>query len=334
MVIKPIYTNNLLDELLKSLAAIPHEKRVLICDHHTKNHCLPLIANVKLDEIIAVKPGEGSKSLDVYQKITNQLLEINADKKTLLIALGGGVVTDLTGFVASTFKRGIKYINIPTTLLGMVDAAIGGKTGINHNGIKNCIGSMHFPSSIISSAKFLETLDHTELLSGYGEVIKHCLIKNIDLPNTNAQITNEKLVEWANVKSTIVEQDVYEKDIRFILNAGHTIAHGIESQMLAKQTPIPHGKAVVYGLWAESLLAKTIINNEKHLEVLQKYVPQYYGQLELNQEDISKIMSFILNDKKNENDKIKCSLLSDEGQLNLSIIKKEEIQRALELLFL
>jgi 3-dehydroquinate synthase len=325
----PIFTDDINQALKNVIDLIKPSSVVLICDKNTNKHCLPLLDKSLYNNVITVASGEVSKSLDTYKQICSELITNSLDKKGLLISLGGGVISDLTGFVASTYKRGIEYINIPTTLLAMVDAAIGGKTAINTDGIKNCIGTIHFPSTVISSHQFLLTLPQEEILSGYGEVIKHCLIAGIKLPVVGAKITNNDLLKWSNVKFNIVTKDPFEENERYILNAGHTIGHALESFALENKNVLKHGHAIAIGLLIESFLANKILE-EPVLKVLNKEeVLKSFGKYIFDRKDIPLILDKMNNDKKNIKSEIQFSFITANNQLCLSSAKKEEIEEAL-----
>lgn len=326
----PIFSNNLNLELEQTIEKLGVSKVIIICDENTKAHCLTLIKSSLYNEVISVNSGEQSKSVSTYEKICNQLLLWSADKNSLLISLGGGVVSDLTGFVAATYKRGIKYINIPTSLLGMVDAAIGGKTGVNAGGIKNSLGAIHFPEAVLSSSELLKTLPKDELLSGYGEVVKHCFISGIPFPNFSNEIDNEQLSKWSEVKYQVVSTDPLEKHERFILNAGHTVAHALESFAMKHKFPLKHGHAVVHGLLIEGALAGKLSNNLKNLSLLQNELIKVYGKFPFASSDIPILIEKMKNDKKNQSTRIQFSFISKENKLALQSARLGDIEKALE----
>lgn len=327
----PIYTSSLQASLLSKLEEFYNYEVVVICDSNTYIHCLPHLQGIEAKKVITVEAGEKSKSFETYQSICEELIHIGAGKNNLLIALGGGVVSDLTGLVASTYKRGIPYINVPTSLLAMVDASLGGKTAINLNGVKNVIGSFYFPEAVISSSVFLETLPKDEWLNGFGEVVKHTLISNTPPPDIElSHISNEQLLEWSLVKYQIVSQDPNESHLRYILNAGHTIGHALESWALLKGLPLSHGSAVAFGLLIESYISKQKEINALHFDWLKEYIPQHFGTLSYTKDDIPAICEYLRHDKKKQDQALMFSFIDDARELNLQEIQMNEVVEALE----
>jgi len=322
-----IYHHNLSINLKRAIRIAGCQQTVLVCDEHTKALCLPQIENITFHLIYTINCGEENKNMSTAMDLINFLLTNNIDKKTVLVALGGGMVTDLTGFVASIYKRGIAYINIPTTLLCMVDAGVGGKTGIDHLEIKNCVGTVYPPLGIFSDVQFLNSLPKSELLSGWAEVIKHHLIANIPLPKPakmNA-IKNDDIQHWADIKHAIIKIDPYEKNLRLSLNAGHTLGHAIESYFLKINQPIPHGHAVAAGLWIEAFICKMVFEDDWAFNQLAQYVFDCFGKIAFDEEAIRDIISFARNDKKNNTMGIVCAFLKENGTLHVSIVEEEMI---------
>ena len=251
------------------------------------------------------------------------------------------MITDLGGFAAATFKRGIAYINIPTTLLGAVDASVGGKTGINFEGYKNEIGAFYPSEYVIISAEFLNTLSHKDILSGYAEMIKHALLDSestwnktlsFDLTNIDYNVLNDLILESVFIKQRIVEQDPFEKNIRKALNLGHTVGHAFESFALYKETPVPHGYAVAWGLIAELYLSHKVCNLPNGiLETVTKFIQQNYGHFSIKPEDYDALYQFMIHDKKNEGNTINFTLLANVGDIRINqTVEKEMIIEALE----
>jgi len=323
-----IYSHRLTSNLKRAISIADCRQIILICDEHTKKFCLPHLSEIKFNSIYTIISGEENKSIASAMNLINFLLTQNFDKKTLLIALGGGMVTDLTGFVASIYKRGIAYINVPTTLLCMVDAGIGAKTGVDHLEIKNCIGTIYPALGIYSDAKFLGTLPKTELLSGWAEVVKHHLIANIALPEFSKMnaISNEDVQDWANIKHHIIKADPFEKNQRLALNAGHTLGHAIESYFLKMNQTIPHGMAVAAGLWIESFICKTTLKDDWVFKQLEHYIFDCFGKLSFDEQAIDAIINFAKNDKKNTLNGIVCSLLKTHGKLQVEIIEEQDLR--------
>ena len=257
-----------------------------------------------------------------------------------MVNLGGGMVTDLGGFAASTFKRGLNYINIPTTLLAMVDASVGGKTGINFGGLKNEIGVFSTARSVILDTIFLKTMDHENLLSGYAEMLKHGLISDdahwaelisFDLDVVDYHQLSRMLEESVKVKERIVEEDPTERGIRKALNLGHTVGHAFESLAL-RRTPVLHGYAVAWGLICELYLScvKTGFPTDKMRQTV-RYINENYGRMPITCNDYPILLELMTHDKKNEGDSINFTLLGDVGDIRINqTASKEEIEEALD----
>jgi len=267
---------------------------------------------------LVVPSGESSKSLHSVANITSKMLEAGADRNSLIINVGGGVVCDLGAFCASVFKRGIDYINIPTSLMAMVDAAIGGKTAVNLNDFKNQIGTFHFPLAVGIHLDFLKTLPADELHSGFAEVVKYALLFDAELweqlqimLNTQRiDITTELIDKCVSFKLKIVEKDPFEKGDRKLLNAGHTVGHALESFSFQKNSPISHGKAVAQGLVIESFLAKEMkMLSSDHYQQIEQSISNFYGDIAIEEADIPVLIEFLLADKKNRNNNIAFTLI-------------------------
>ena len=304
---------------------------VILVDENTKKFCLPrlqLINSFKNAEVIELESGESTKSFQKVIEICKIFTEKNLDRNTLVVNLGGGVISDFGGFVASIFKRGLHYINIPTTLLSMVDASIGGKTGINFNNYKNQIGVFSNPEVIFIDTGFLKTLSKRELYAGYSEIIKYALIldaelweiiKIIDPENI---IDNNKIIKRSVlVKSSIVKEDPLEKDIRRILNFGHTIAHAFESYSNVNgRISLLHGEAVAIGIICETYIS-TIKNNlkideaSKIYELVKRLFPGYI----IDNNAIVELLGFMKQDKKNIKGIYNFTLLSEIGKAIIDI---------------
>ena len=251
---------------------------------------------------IVIKAGEQHKNLQTVQRIWKTLMKYHTDRNALLINLGGGVITDLGGFAASTYKRGIKFINIPTTLLAMVDAAIGGKTGIDFGGSKNQIGTFAEAEEVAINPVFLETLPERELLSGMAEMLKYGFIADGKLLGINLENYQQFIVRCGEIKREIVAQDPTEKGLRKILNFGHTLGHAIESHCLTTDYPLLHGEAVALGmLGALWLSVKQLGLDESVLQNFENQLPMLLSEVEisLSKSDIDPILSYLVHDKKN-----------------------------------
>ena len=312
----------------------------IICDEHTFEFCLPtLLFHAPLlneAEIIELESGEDKKTLETCIQVWGALTDIGADKKSLIINLGGGVISDLGGFVASTFKRGIDCINIPTTLLSMVDASVGGKTGVDFEGIKNHIGTTCEPKGIFVNPCFLETLSERQIKNGYAEIIKIALIADIDFwkelkkLKTVAHFSSEKIITRAiELKNTIVKKDLHETNLRKSLNFGHNIGHALESSLIAQKKDILHGEAVVAGMLIESEIAESLKRlSKKELKEIVDYIQSIYKKIKITKETESQLLKYILHDKKNEGDDLCFALPKGIGHyqlycgVTLDVVKK------------
>ena len=307
------------------LADLQPSQLLILVDENTHEYCLPiLLANLESEipfEIIEIEAGEDLKTIETATQLWEILAEFKADRKSLIINLGGGVITDLGGFVASTYKRGVKFLNIPTTLLGMCDASIGGKTGIDHQFLKNIIGTFAIPEQIFVFPEFLNTLPFIELRSGFAEMLKHGLIADekhwkdlISIENLTAEHIFPFIERSMVIKQKVVEQDFKEQNIRKTLNFGHTIGHALESLFLENNKPIPHGEAVALGMICETHLSflENLISEETAEEII-KQLRKFYPYRSISNFDHNKIYSLMLNDKKNTDGKISFSLLAEIG---------------------
>lgn len=315
-------------------------KVFILVDKNSEEFCLPLLfkylPNLKYCNIIKIKPGENQKNIFNCIKIWKYLSEKKADRESLLINLGGGVITDIGGFVASTFKRGIKFINIPTTLLGMSDASIGGKTGIDLENIKNEIGLFKFPEFIIIDINYLETLCKKEIKSGMAEIIKHGLIydlifwKKINEKNLTkiSTIELEELIKRSVfIKDSIIKSDPNEIGIRKILNFGHTIGHAIESYFIIKKKKLlSHGESIALGMLCESWISyKTNGLSKNNYQEIMSFLKKYYSMIEINKCDLNKIINIMKYDKKNKKNKINFSLLKSIGNCSYNYNVKDKL---------
>lgn len=303
-----------------SLQTIQHSRYsaiAILVDEHTKANCLDIIlkeSQIKPKLIIEIHSGEEHKNISSCEHIWQQLTKAQFDRKSLLINLGGGVIGDMGGFAASCYKRGIDFIQVPTTLLAMVDASVGGKLGIDLENFKNQIGLFKAPKGVYIFPEFLQTLSQRQVISGYAEIVKHALITDKDYWQLLMETSIEK-INWEEtihhsitLKNDIVESDPYEENKRKILNFGHTIGHAIESYYLKKEKDILHGEAIALGMYLETELSP--LNIEKKKEI------QYYLKSNFNLVDcpsLEQLLPFLKNDKKNEHDNINFSLLDDIG---------------------
>ncbi len=295
-------------------------KVFILTDENVAPFWLPEIEywlNCKNAVEIVIKAGEQHKNLQTVQRIWRTLMKQHADRNALLINLGGGVVTDLGGFAASTYKRGIKFINIPTTLLAMVDAAIGGKTGIDFGGGKNQIGTFAEAEEVIIDPVFLETLPQREICSGLAEMLKYGFIADSNLLNVNLENYQQYITHCGEIKHEIVMQDLAEKGLRKVLNFGHTLGHAIESHCLTTDYPLLHGEAVALGmLGALWLSVRQCGLDEKVLQDFESQLPMLLSEVEisLSESDIEPILGYLVHDKKNKDEKPQFVLLEAVGK--------------------
>jgi 3-dehydroquinate synthase len=324
-----IYFNNECYNFINNhLRTTNYSKLFIIVDQNTLKYCYPDFCSkieTKLDiEIIQIEDGEINKNIDTCLGVWNALSELNADRKCLIINLGGGVVTDLGGFVASTYKRGVNYINVPTSLLAMVDASVGGKTGIDLGSLKNQIGVISNPETVLIDTSFLKTLPQNEMRSGLAEMLKHGLIRDnqywnkmIDLSKLDTTDLDNLIYESVVIKNDIVTKDPLEKGLRKTLNFGHTLGHAIESYHLENQNKktLLHGEAIAIGMVLACFIStkKTNFNHEKCNEVKNTII-KTFGKVHFEENDIDKIIEFMKFDKKNSHGNINFVLLSEVGR--------------------
>lgn len=315
-------------QLNQFIGQLQPSKIFFLVDENTHEHCLPtLLGNFESDlpfEIIEIEAGEDNKNIYTATQLWEILSEFEADRKALMLNLGGGVITDMGGFVASTYKRGIDFIHIPTTLLAMADASIGGKTGIDHQFLKNCIGTFALPKQIFIFPEFLKTLAFEELRSGFAEMLKHGLIADEkhwkDLVSIET-LTPESLFPFIetsmNIKQSVVEKDFKEQNIRKTLNFGHTIGHAVESLFLKTEHFIPHGEAVALGMICETHLSylEGLISEETSEHII-KNIQKFFPYIAIHEFSNEEILALMLHDKKNSQGNIKFSLLENIGKCN------------------
>jgi 3-dehydroquinate synthase len=334
-----------LPELLNNL---PFDGLFVLTDENTARFCLPrleTIPEIRKAKKFSIPAGDEHKDLQTLSSVWEFLSQNGANRKSLLINLGGGMSTDLGGFAASTFKRGIRFINIPTTLLGAVDAAVGGKTGINFNGLKNEIGTFAPAIAVWIDANFFRTLDTTNLRSGYAEMLKHALLRNaansgatiddilsFDFDNVDYLQLNDWLFESVLIKEQIVEQDPTEQGIRKALNLGHTFGHAFESLSHELKRPVPHGYAVAWGLVCELYLSLVKLGfNKAVLSKVARFVKANYGVFPLACNQYERLFERMRHDKKNESNNINFTLLKGVGEIEINqTAGKKEIEEALD----
>jgi 3-dehydroquinate synthase len=312
-------------KFLSQNARQPGSKKFILVDENTGMHCLPLLQRSVLAfqdaVVLVISPGEASKSIDTVVRLWNDLSSHGADRSSLLVNLGGGVVSDIGGFTASTYMRGIDFINIPTTLLAMVDASVGGKNGINFAGYKNQVGTFNEPKAVFASPVFLKTLPVNEFRSGFAEVIKHALISGAHKWNAVKAIESFENTDWFGIikesiwtKNKIVNSDYRDRLWRKALNFGHTIGHALESHSQKNHAvPLKHGEAVAIGMIGESYLSKQLCGlNESDANDIFQFIRKHYPlHVDFDSNAIIEIMK---GDKKNESAKINFALLRSIGE--------------------
>ncbi|MES2616572.1 MAG: 3-dehydroquinate synthase family protein [Bacteroidota bacterium] len=292
---------------------------IFLCDENTSKYCVRFFDAVNL---ITIPAGEQYKNSNSYAYIVEQLLKFKTGKQSLMVNLGGGVVTDIGGYAASTFMRGIPFVNIPTTLVGMADAAIGGKTGIDFNSYKNYLGTFAQPQKIFISTVFLKTLPELEMVCGYAEIIKTGVIANAELFQlvaNNADI--DQLIQLtATTKLNIIEKDFYDKGERQLLNFGHTLGHAFESFRLSAGNPILHGLAVAKGMLAELRIAQALqLIDAVTVQIITEVIVNKTAQQEFSIIEFEELKPFLFADKKNENGTILLSLPTGIGSGRIKV---------------
>lgn len=322
---KILYTNSVSETIDRLVTELSPSSVHIITDTHVEREVLPRLALSY--PVIAVEPGDTNKNIDSLTKIWAGLISQGATRKSLAINIGGGVVTDMGGFAAATYKRGIRFINVPTTLLAAVDAAVGGKTGINFEGLKNEVGAFAPADAVVISTSLFSTLPAEEMLSGYAEMLKHGLLSSendytellgFDILDANLERLLPLLEKSVKVKERIVEEDPREKGIRRALNLGHTTGHAFESLAIHKGTPIPHGHAVAYGMLVEMILSHSLESfPSEELYRYSRYLKeQGYGTPSITCDDYASLIEYMRHDKKNDTcDSINFTLLSSPGQV-------------------
>ncbi|MFY0607437.1 MAG: 3-dehydroquinate synthase [Cyclobacteriaceae bacterium] len=313
------FTKDPAKSLQETLKTLRPDRVAYLVDENTRVDCLPLLGDLGDGLVIEIASGEINKNLDTCQSIWTELTNAGFSRKSLLVNVGGGVIGDMGGFCASTYKRGIRFVNFPTTLLAAVDANIGGKLGIDFNGFKNHIGIFNDPDAVIICDRFLKTLPERELKSGFAEVIKHGLIfdrayleeiKSVPFPEHDWHAVIRRSAE---IKGAVVAEDPKEKGLRKILNYGHTLGHGIETWYLNAGKSLLHGEAIAVGMILEAYLANKIEQlSLEELEVITGFLIETYGKIELP--PLDEVLSLVVHDKKNTGSKINYSLLTAIGK--------------------
>ena len=313
----------------------------ILVDEFTNKYCLPIIQDLLPSNFtkVLIKSGEHHKNLATCEQVWDRMTKANMDRHSLLVNLGGGVIGDLGGFCASTYKRGIDFIQIPTTLLAQVDASVGGKLGIDFHGLKNHIGVFQLPKAVLIDPKFIDTLSIQQKKSGFAEIIKHCLIRDEKEWSAIRQQSFEELdlskliAHSVAIKEAVVLEDPKEAGLRKILNFGHTLGHAIETYLLDKgKRKILHGEAIAIGMIVEAFIShqRDLISLQE-LEEIESYLFENYGRVKLHPEEISKIIALTAQDKKNKGKEIRFSLLTGIGDCGYDIpVSTSEMRKAIQ----
>lgn len=317
------FGSNIAEKIKQFAAEAEIDKLFLLADENTRKYCFDVFSEISTDGVLVIPSGEKNKNLENASKIWEWLVDNQATRHSAILCLGGGTITDLGGFAASTYQRGIKCIYIPTTLLAMVDAAIGGKTGINFHGLKNYVGTFHQPLHILINTSFLKTLPDDEWINGKAEIIKHAMLKGAELYEMTNDFIHQRsdpqqllnLVKAnAAFKQSVVDEDFTEKHRRTILNFGHTAAHALESLYLSKGITLPHGQAVMAGMLIETKCGTDMQIVSNHVEKQLSSLLQGFPAVSFEQSDIKQLTGYALADKKKKGNGIAMSLVREAGE--------------------
>ena len=331
----PIFIGNFWAEFADFLATKKYSKITVLVDENTEGSCFERFRAhfpTTIDAVIRIPSGELNKNIETCQQIWRALFAAQADRNSVLLCIGGGVIGDMGGFAASTFKRGMDFIQIPTTLLSQVDSSIGGKLGIDFQEVKNSIGVFANPKAVFISPDFLDTLSPREVRSGFGEIIKHALIADAEQWKTLSKITDLTTVDWTEIitpslkiKQYVVEIDPFERGLRKALNFGHTIGHAIESKALATENPLTHGEAIAIGMICEAYLSKKLRGlSDEELNDICQFILKIYGKYDIQPFDFQQLIALMRQDKKNDSAaNINFSLLPKIGSVEVNCVASE-----------
>lgn len=341
-----IYVDQWCDALPKMWQTVgtTPDKIFVLTDEMTRLHCrsrLPVSGDDVVE--ICIPQGDENKTLNTLSHVWEQLTQQGASRHSLLICLGGGMVTDLGGFAAATFKRGIPFVNVPTTLLAMVDAAVGGKTGINFAGLKNEVGAFCPARAVMVDAEMLGTLSHENICSGFAEMLKHSLLGDVEMwaehvnwdPNDFDKTAMAQMIRQSiEVKANIVQQDPTERGLRKSLNLGHTLGHAFESLAMEKGNPVLHGYAVAWGLAGELYLSEKLMGFPlERMRQTVRFIREIYGEVSFGCKDYDTLLEYVSHDKKNVGGRVNFCLLRDVGQVALDIqVSREDMIEAFDFL--
>jgi 3-dehydroquinate synthase len=327
----PVLFFESISKVEKHLQTLPFHTIYFLADTNTDLHCISKFSAIDKRNVISISAGEQHKNLESCTLIWDRLTQCNADRSTLLINIGGGMICDIGGFAASCYKRGISFINVPTSLLGMADASVGGKTGIDFNGYKNLIGTFNHAHQVLICKEFLQTLPERELLSGMAEVLKHYLISNAaafykfrscmqNHPLEWDVFAGENLIEEAiSIKASFTDADPLEQSIRKALNFGHTIGHAIESYYIESPTPLLHGESIAIGIICEAFISKAKGSlSEEELETITETILSLFSKNLYPVNDVTALLSLMKNDKKNSNELLLFTLLHGIGDYTIN----------------
>jgi len=355
-----IFTNDICNTLSKFTSEIPHDRLFMLFDTETMKYCMPTVVPFMNEydaahqtnhiNTIVIDHTDDAKTIQSLTEVWSSLSENGATRHSLMINVGGGMITDLGGFAAATFKRGIKFINVATTLLGAVDAAVGGKTGINLGSLKNEIGAFAQADAVLISTKFFETLDRENLVSGYAEMLKHGLLStkehfnallNFDIVNLNNTANGENLMEEllplletsVNVKRQVVRKDPFEQGLRKALNLGHTFGHAFETWCMRKNKTVLHGYAVAWGLVCELILSNQLCGfSSEILYQVSNFVKENYGPINITCDDYNDLYEVMKHDKKNQAGVVNFTLMRGIGDIALNqTATKEQVGTVLDI---
>lgn len=320
-----IYVGDAWEAIQNYIGEHTYSQYFILVDENTKEHCLPIFLEkmaIQNYQILEILSGELHKNIDTCQYIWQRMMDLGADRHALTINLGGGVIGDMGGFCASTYMRGMDFIQIPTTLLSQVDASIGGKLGIDFGQLKNSVGLFKNPKAVFVCPEFFNTLSKRELRSGFAEIIKHALIADLNQWQNIQQLNKLDDINWEpflvpslNIKKQIVTADPFEKGIRKALNFGHTIGHAIESVALTSDKPLLHGEAIAIGMISEAYLSHKVLDMPlTDLSTITNFILKIYGKVTLDQSNDQQYLYLMSRDKKNERKQINFTMLKTAGE--------------------
>lgn len=337
-----LYSNDVDATLNTIIGGGNYNHVIVLVDNNTRSHVLPRLNCLAHVVVVEIPVGDLHKDLNTLSHVWQELEQCGATRRSLLVNLGGGVVTDLGGMAAATFKRGMHFVNVPTTLLAAVDAAVGGKTGINFMGLKNELGVFVTPVAVIVSTIFFSTLPQQELKSGFAEVLKHAMLSsrveflrllNVDILHINDEDLLERLKTSLEVKIGIVGQDPTEQGIRKALNLGHTVGHALESLSIENGNPVQHGYAVAWGLVVESVLSHMTLGfPSEDLYALAGFVKENYGAPDITCEHYNHLIDLMRHDKKSRGSELNCTLLKQCGDFTIdNSVNENDLKTALDI---